>query len=66
MNNIRKVVDEKSLKVACVARTAKISRSHLYDIINGTKNPSIVTARKIARALEATIDELFPVKADTI
>lgn len=60
MNKIREVVKAKHLKIIKVAKAARVSRSHLYDIINGHKNPSMQIAVRIAKATGSTLDELFP------
>jgi len=61
LNKIREVLVEKGLTVAGTARAARISRSHFYDIMNESKNPSMKLAKRIARAIDSNLDELFPV-----
>jgi transcriptional regulator with XRE-family HTH domain len=60
MNNIREVARDKDLKIVHIAKAARVSRSHLYDIINGKKNPTLPLAMRIAQAMDTTLDGLFP------
>lgn len=59
-NNIKKIADEKGIKIIWLSRTTGIARSHLYDIMANKANPSIITAYKISNALDTDIKKLFP------
>lgn len=61
-NRIREIALMKKIKRVNIERKAKISHKHLYDIINGKKIPSLRIAQEIAKALDSSIDEVFPDK----
>lgn len=46
-----KIREQQGLSHTDVAKKAKINRSFYTQIENGTRNPSVATARKIAEAL---------------
>jgi putative transcriptional regulator len=58
-NNIRQIIDNKNLKIIDILEQTKLSKSYLYDVMNGLSVPSLVIARKIADALGVTVEEVF-------
>lgn len=58
-NNIRKIIEDKGLKIAFVIDKTNISKSHFYDIMNGDANPSITNAIRISKVLGVTVEDLF-------
>lgn len=59
-NNIRKIINDKGLKISDVIIKCELSRSSFYEIMNGNSTPKLVNARKIANVLGVLLDELFP------
>ena len=58
-NNIKQTIDDKNLKIIDVLEKTGLSKSYLYDVMNGTSVPSLVIARKIADALEVEVEDIF-------
>jgi len=58
-NNIKQTIDDKKLKIIDVLEKTGLSKSYLYDVMNGKCVPSLVIARKIADALGVDIKEIF-------
>lgn len=56
---LKKLRIEKGLTVEHIAAIAGISTSHYYKIEQGSRNPAMTVARKIADALNSTVDALF-------
>ena len=65
-NTIKKIAYEKGLKITFLIKKIGLSSSSFYDIVNGKAIPSLLNARKIAFALDSTIDEVFPIGGDFI
>lgn len=67
LNNIRQVIQKKGLKTIFVIEKSGLSTSSFYEIMNGKAVPSLMNARKIAVALECTVNDIFPevLKEDT-
>lgn len=59
-NNIRRVIEEKGLKISHVISEAGLAKSYFYDVMNGTSIPSLTNARLISKAISVSLDELFP------
>ncbi len=59
-NNIRAIAHEKNIRISQVINETGLSKSYVYDVINQKSNPTITVAMKIACALKARIDEVFP------
>ena len=49
-----------SLSQRELAKLSGVSQTHITNLENGTRVPTITTARKIASALNTTVDDLFP------
>ena len=58
-NNIKKTIDDKNLKIVDVLEKTGLSKSYLYDVMNGNSVPSLVNARKIAEALGEELEDVF-------
>lgn len=63
-NNVRRIIEEKGLKITFVIGKVGISKSHFYDIMNGTATPSITNAYKIADVLNEEVKIVFPERSD--
>lgn len=58
-NKLREMRKKKRKKQAALADRAGIFQSEISEIETGARNPSVYLARKIAKALGASIDEIF-------
>ena len=52
---------EKKLTLEQLARKTNISTTHINDIENNIKSPSLFVAVKLAKALDVSIEELYKV-----
>lgn len=59
-NNIRKIIEEKNLKITEVISKAGISKSYLYDVMNCNSIPSLQVARMISKAIGNSLEDVFP------
>jgi len=58
--NIKRIAEQKNLSLYRVAKNAGISNSYLCDLTkNKSKNPSIRILKKLASALDVTVDEIM-------
>lgn len=58
-DNIRKIAEEKNLSIYQVMKKSKVSMAYVYDLANNKQNnPSIAIIKKIAHALEVSIEDL--------
>src|SRR5699024_9887807 len=57
-NRVRSLMDEKGLSQAELARRSGTSRSVINTLIKGERNPSLLTALTISRALGSSLDQL--------
>jgi transcriptional regulator with XRE-family HTH domain len=58
-DNIRKIAEYKQMTIYQVMKKSKVSIGYMYDLVNNKQsNPSLDILKKIARALEVSIDEL--------
>ena len=60
ISQIRKILAEHGTPQAWLARKAGISATTMSEIVRGEVVPSLGTARKIARALGKSIEEIWP------
>ncbi len=61
MNNKLKFFRNKyNLSQRGLANLSKVSQPHINQLENGFRTPTIPTARKLAKALDTTVDILFP------
>lgn len=59
-NKIKYFIKRKGLKTSYILTSTGVSRSYFYDVMKGKTIPSLTNARKIARAIDVPLDELFP------
>lgn len=59
---IKKVRKEKNVTLKTLSKKCGVSLSHINDIENNLKMPSLVVLVKIAKALNVTIMELYNVE----
>ena len=59
-NRVRRIRREREIYQIALAREVGISRQHLHDIERGRRMPTLPVAQRIARALDLTLDDLFP------
>jgi len=59
-NKIRQVIEEKGLIISHLISETGLAKSYFYDVMNGTSIPSLTNARLISKAIEVSLDELFP------
>lgn len=57
-NRVRSLMDEKGLSQAELARRSGTSRSVINTLLKGERNPSLLTALTISRALGSSLDQL--------
>lgn len=57
-DRVKKIMDERNITQAELARRAGMSRSVVNNMLKGTRNPSLFTALMVARALNTSLDEL--------
>ena len=60
MSNIKTLAGKKGVKISEIIRLTGLSKSYVYDVINGKSVPTISVAQKIAKALGVTMAEVFP------
>lgn len=57
-DRVKKIMDERNITQAELARRAGMSRSVVNNMLKGTRNPSLFTALMVARALNVSLDDL--------
>ena len=57
-DRVQTLMDQKGLSQAELGRRAGMSRAVINNLIRGTRNPSLLTALTVARALNVSLDEL--------
>jgi len=60
MNNIKELAGEKGIKISEIVQATGLSKSYVYDVINGKSIPTINVAQRIAKALKVSMTEVFP------
>jgi DNA-binding XRE family transcriptional regulator len=60
MNKIREIAEKNNITITAIRKSADLSKSFIYDIINERSHPTIPIAQKIAKSLNSTLDEVFP------
>lgn len=59
LEKLNEIMNEKSISAPKLAKLTGIQLTMVYRVIRGTtKNPSIMTVKKIADALEVKIDDI--------
>lgn len=59
-NRVREVREAKGLRREDVASAAGVSAQTIYSMETGRTIPSVEIARRVAEALQSSLDELFP------
>ncbi len=59
-NNILKLRKQKGLTLEALANLSGTSKSRIHDLQYG-ENPKLETARKLAKGLGVSIDEIWPI-----
>lgn len=59
---IRQVIEEKHIKVNRLVPFLSMSRSTVYNILSGTKSPTINELEEFARVLDVPIEALYTSK----
>ncbi len=62
---IEKKVEELDISQSELSRRSGLSRNLVHSVINGTKNPGIITIAKIAKTLNLSLDELVGIRLPT-
>lgn len=57
-DRVQELMDQKGLSQAELGRRAGMSRSVINNLLRGIRNPSLLTALTVARALSVSLDEL--------
>lgn len=57
-DRVQELMDEKGLTQAELGRRAGMSRSVINNLLRGIRNPSLLTALTVSRALGVSLDEL--------
>lgn len=58
-NNVREYRARRGLTQEEVALITELAKSTISDIERGSKNPSVKVAKKLAKVLHCTVDELL-------
>jgi len=59
-NTLRDIRTHKGLSQQQLARHASVGQGQISALERGASQPSLTTARRLARALEMPLDDLFP------
>lgn len=59
MNNLKKIRIKKHLTVRALAEKTELSPSYISGIENNTANPTLDVIKKICKALNKKIEEIF-------
>ena len=59
-NTIKETKRKQGLKTVDILRETGFSKSYFYGVIKGEYVPSLANARKLAEALNTTVEKLFP------
>jgi putative transcriptional regulator len=62
-NRVQEVREARGLRREDVASMAGITVQTVYTMETGRNQPRLDIAQKVARALDSTLDELFPMEA---
>jgi putative transcriptional regulator len=63
---LKTVLEESGIKQSWLAEKANVTTSALSVIVNGKSLPNLRTAQKIARALNTTVDYLWPLEDEDV
>ena len=59
---LKQVRQEKSMTLSMLAKKSGVSRTHINDIENNLKSPSLFVMVRLAKALDVEVTELYKVK----
>ena len=59
-NRIKEIIKANGLKATFIIDKTGLSSASFYAIVNSESIPNLKTARKIAKALDKPLDEVFP------
>ena len=59
MNSMRKHRTQKNISISEISKCTGLTERYIRFIEAGEKTPSLATAKKIADALDGTVDEIF-------
>lgn len=59
-NNLKRIRTKKKLTLMEIAVSVGVQPSTILNYERGVRNPDIQTARNIAEALEASVDQIWP------
>ncbi|MBW9154267.1 helix-turn-helix transcriptional regulator [Clostridium estertheticum] len=59
MNKLKKIRNEKKLTVRALAKKADVSPSFISGIENNVANPTLDVVKRICKALDKKIEEIF-------
>lgn len=59
-NKIREIANEKGIKFSHIIGKTGLAKSSFYKIMEGDSIPSLENARAIAKAMDVTLEEIFP------
>jgi len=63
---LKKILEESGIKQSWLAEKANVTTSALSVVVNGKSLPNLRTAQKIARALNTTVDYLWPLEDEDV
>jgi putative transcriptional regulator len=63
---LKQLLDDNGIKQSWLAAKANVSTSTLNTIVNGKNLPTLRIAQKIARALDTTVDYLWPLEDEDV
>ncbi|URZ08939.1 helix-turn-helix transcriptional regulator [Clostridium felsineum] len=58
-NSIKQISKNKGIKLNVLAKQTGLSQTTVYSIARGSSVPTLITAYKISKALNTTIEDLF-------
>lgn len=61
MNKIKEIAKSKGITIKNIIDETGISKSYMYDVVNGNSIPTVVMALKISVVLGSKVEELFPI-----
>ncbi len=59
---LKQVRQEKNMTLSMLAKKSGVSRTHINDIENNLKSPSLFVMVRLAKALDVEVTELYKVK----
>ncbi|MBY6800160.1 helix-turn-helix transcriptional regulator [Clostridium botulinum] len=59
MSKLKEILDAKRMSVYRLAKKADIGQATAHELVHGTREPLVSTARKIASVLNCSIEEIF-------